>query len=253
MLKVVIIEDEQPAMQSLEQELEDSYSAVNIVARLSSVTSSINWFLDNRGTYDLVFMDIHLQDGLCFHIFESCTIDTPVIFTTAYDMYLMQAFEHNGLDYLLKPLDKEKLQASLKKYNTMQKHFTGNYEKIAEQVANNVLKRSRILVRRGLEFQIVRTDEIAYFFTEHKVVFLVDKNSHKYMVEKNNLMELEEELDEKIFYRANRKYIVNVNYIKRFKPVERSKISLELAVPANEDIIISQENSGAFRKWISEI
>jgi len=104
-----------------------------------------------------------------------------------------------------------------------------------------------------MEYQTVRVEDTGYFFTEHKLVFLVDKENRKYMAEKGNLSELEEELDRNIFYRANRKYIINANYVKRFKPLERSKISVELVLPVNEEIIISQENSASFKKWISEI
>ncbi|HLI94451.1 MAG TPA: LytTR family DNA-binding domain-containing protein, partial [Puia sp.] len=113
-------------------------------------------------------------------------------------------------------------------------------------------KRSRILVRKGAEFQTVRIEDACYFFTEHKLIFLVDKENRKYMAEKSNLSELEEELDGHLFYRANRKYIINANYIKRFKPLEKSKISVELTLPVNEEIIISQENSASFKKWIGE-
>jgi DNA-binding LytR/AlgR family response regulator len=113
-------------------------------------------------------------------------------------------------------------------------------------------KKSRILVRKGVEFQTVRVEDAGYFFTEHKLIFLVDKENRKYMAEKSNLSELEEELDKNLFYRANRKYIINANYIKRFKPLEKSKISVELILPVNEEIIISQENSASFKKWIGE-
>jgi DNA-binding LytR/AlgR family response regulator len=113
-------------------------------------------------------------------------------------------------------------------------------------------KRSRILVRKGAEFQTVRIEDAGYFFTEHKLIFLVDKENRKYMAEKSNLSELEEELDKNLFYRANRKYIINANYIKRFKPLEKSKISVELTLPVSEEIIISQENSASFKKWIGE-
>jgi DNA-binding LytR/AlgR family response regulator len=118
---------------------------------------------------------------------------------------------------------------------------------------NHDKKRSRILVKKGMEFQTVRVEDTGYFFTEHKLVFLVDKENRKYMAEKNNLSELEEELDRNVFYRANRKYIINANYVKRFKPLERSKISVELTLPVSEEIIISQENSASFKKWIGEI
>jgi two-component system LytT family response regulator len=149
------------------------------------------------------------------------------------------------------------LGSALRKYQTLRDHFVNNYDPSAnhslpEFWTKNDRKKSRILVRKGVEFQTVRVEDAGYFFTEHKLIFLVDKENRKYMAEKSNLSELEEELDKNLFYRANRKYIINANYIKRFKPLEKSKISVELILPVNEEIIISQENSASFKKWIGE-
>jgi len=198
-------------------------------------------------------MDVQLSDGPSFNIFKSTTITCPVIFTTAYDKYLTQAFEYNSIDYILRPIDQEKLKGAMKKYKSLQQHFLGNYSSLFSYLNGQDKKKTRIIVKRGVEFQAIRTEDIVYFFTEHKLVFLVDKDNRKYMAEANNLAELEEELDNNQFYRANRKYIVNANYIKRFKPLERSKISVEMTLPLDEEIVVSQENSGAFKKWISEL
>ena len=141
----------------------------------------------------------------------------------------------------------------MKKYKGLKQHFLGNYSSLFSYLNGQDKKKTRIIVKRGVEFQAIRTEDIVYFFTEHKLVFLVDKDNRKYMAEANNLAELEEELDDNQFYRANRKYIVNANYIKRFKPLERSKISVEMTLPLDEEIVVSQENSGAFKKWISEL
>lgn len=125
---------------------------------------------------------------------------------------------------------------------------------LLDHLKKNEKSKSRILVRKGQEFQAIRTRDIVYFFTEHKLVFLVDKDNKKYLAEKSNFSELEEEeLDKKYFYCANRQYIINVNFIKNFKPFDKSKLSVELELPVKEDIIISQENAASFKKWISEI
>jgi two-component system LytT family response regulator len=176
-----------------------------------------------------------------------------VIFITAYDKYLTQAFDYNSIDYLLKPINQDKLKNAIRKYKTLQNYFVNNHSAILDYLNNQDKKKSRILVKRGMEFQTVRVEDIVYFFTEHKLVFLVDKDNRKYLAEKNNLSELEEELDKNLFYRANRKYIINANFVKRFKPLDRSKLSVELQLPINEEIIISQENSSSFKKWISEM
>jgi two-component system LytT family response regulator len=216
------------------------------------VDESVKWLTQNPQP-DLILMDIQLSDGLSFNIFNTCNITCPVIFVTAYDKYLTQAFDYNSIDYLLKPINQSKLKNAIRKYKNLQSYFVNNHSAILDYLNNQDKKKSRILVKRGMEFQTVRVEDIVYFFTEHKLVFLVDKDNRKYLAEKNNLSELEEELDRNLFYRANRKYIINANYIKRFKPLDRSKLSVELLLPINEEIIISQENSSSFKKWISEM
>jgi two-component system LytT family response regulator len=250
-MKVLIVEDEQPAFGNLVEELQAIDEQIEVVAGCSSVEETIRWLNENPPP-DLIFMDVQLSDGLSFIIFKTCKITCPVIFTTAFNKYLTEAFQYCSIDYLLKPISQERLGSAIKKYKTLQHHFVNNHAALPDFLNKHDRKRSRILVRRGVEFQTVRIEDAGYFFTEHKLIFLVDKENRKYMAEKSNLSELEEELDKNLFYRANRKYIINANYIKRFKPLEKSKISVELVLPVNEEIIISQENSASFKKWIGE-
>lgn len=266
-MKVLIVEDEQPAFCNLAEELQIIDEKIDVVAGCSTVEETIRWLHENPHP-DLILMDVQLSDGLSFSIFKNCKITCPVIFTTAYNEYLTEAFRFSSIDYLLKPISQARLSNAIQKYKSLQAHFVGAFDHNAYEQADhhnhdhhNSLpdfigrpdrKRSRILVRKGAEFQTVRIEDAGYFFTEHKLIFLVDKENRKYMAEKSNLSELEEELDKHLFYRANRKYIINANYIKRFKPLEKSKISVELTLPVNEEIIISQENSASFKKWIGE-
>jgi DNA-binding LytR/AlgR family response regulator len=257
-MKVLIVEDEQPAFGNLVDELQAIDENIDVVAGCSSVEESIRWLNDNPQP-DLILMDVQLSDGLSFSIFKTCKITCPVIFTTAYNKYLTEAFQYCSIDYLLKPISSDRLGNAIGKYKTLRDHFVNsqetlvsNHHSLPDYLSKHDRKRSRILVRRGVEFQTVRVEDAGYFFTEHKLIFLVDKENRKYMAEKSNLSELEEELDKNLFYRANRKYIINANYIKRFKPLEKSKISVELVLPVNEEIIISQENSASFKKWIGE-
>lgn len=255
-MKVLIVEDERPAFENMVEELHAIDEDINVIGGCNSVDESVRW-LNKNPQPDLILMDIQLSDGLSFNIFKACKITCPVIFTTAYDKYLTQAFDYSSIDYLLKPISQDKLKNAIKKYKALQTHFTHNSTHFPESFNPSFLhtdkKRSRILVKKGMEYQTIRVEDTGYFFTEHKLVFLVDKENRKYMAEKNNLSELEEELDKNFFYRANRKYIINANYVKRFKPLERSKISVELVLPVSEEIIISQENSASFKKWIGEI
>jgi len=251
-MKLLIIEDEKPAFENIAAELWEIDENIEVVGSCASIDESIKWFSQNNQP-DLILMDIQLSDGLSFNIFNSCNITCPVIFVTAYDKYLTQAFDYNSIDYLLKPINQMKLKNSIRKYKSLQNYFVNNHSALLDYLNNQEKKKSRILVKRGMEFQTVRVDDVVYFFTEHKLVFLVDKDNRKYLAEKSNLSELEEELDKNLFYRANRKYIINANYVKRFKPLDRSKLSVELLLPLNEEIIISQENSSSFKKWISEM
>jgi two-component system LytT family response regulator len=281
-MRVLIVEDEQPAFYNLAEELHVIDEKIDVVAGCGSVEETVRWLHENPHP-DLILMDVQLSDGLSFSIFKNCKITCPVIFTTAYNEYLTEAFRFSSIDYLLKPISASRLNDAIQKYKALRAHFVGAVDQadthydhqtihsdhqttpndnqtthsdphtsLPDFISRTDRKRSRILVRKGAEFQTVRIEDAGYFFTEHKLIFLVDKENRKYMAEKSNLSELEEELDKNLFYRANRKYIINANYIKRFKPLEKSKISVELTLPINEEIIISQENSASFKKWIGE-
>ena len=252
MLKVLIIEDEKPALENLILKLESMSLDINVVATMSSIKETISWLNHNKQP-DLILMDIHLTDGLSFGIFEATTITVPVIFITAYDEFMIRAFEYNAIDYILKPIDDNRLTEAIKKYYFLQKHFIGNYSSMLTSLKEKNQKRNRIIIRKGMEFQSIKTDDIACFYTEHKLIFSVDKDSKKYLTETRNLTELIEELDENKFFRVNRKYIVNVNYIKRFLSAEKSKVVIELTVPINEEIVVSQENSTEFKNWMNGI
>lgn len=251
-MKVVIIEDEKPAAENIIHCLHKTNTPVKILQILGSVNASVKWFKTNAAP-DLIFMDIQLSDGLSFDIFKSCNIECPVIFITAFDKYLIEAFEYNSIDYLLKPIDQVKFNNSLKKYNQLQTHFVNNHTSLLDYLNQQNIKKRRIVVRKGVEFITVRIEDIVYFFSEHKIVFLVDKERKKYMVEKKSLAEMQEELDPRLFFRINRKFIVNANYILNFKPIENSKIQVVLTIPPGEQLVISQENAPVFKKWISEL
>jgi two-component system LytT family response regulator len=145
-------------------------NSIQIAGTTRSVAETIAW-LDNNASPDLILMDIQLSDGLCFHIFREHAVQCPVIFTTAYDKYMIDAFEYNCIDYLLKPIDLNKLTHTLHKYKNLQHYFVNNYSTILEYLNANKKNKSRIIVKKGTEFLSIRLDDVAYFFTEHKLVF----------------------------------------------------------------------------------
>ena len=193
-MKVVIIEDEKPAADKLQKALVNYDEAVEVIAILKSVNEAQKWLRLNSMP-DLVFMDIELSDGLSFKIFDETNITCPIIFTTAYDEYWQEAFEHNSIDYLLKPIKQEKLETAMGKYETLKKHFAQNLQQLrAQQSAPTGIKK-RFLVKRGADYISIKTEEIAYFYAAHKVVCLVDTKTGISSYLDQSLSDLEKQVD----------------------------------------------------------
>ena len=249
MLNAVIIEDERPALENLVCTLSSLADDIHIEARLSTVRESIE-YLSQQPVVDLIFSDVQLSDGLSFEIFNQGQVKTPVIFITGYDEFMMNAFEYNGIDYLLKPVDRESLRKALIKYRMLEKHFTDHHSlnKLMQYVGDH--KRKRVLVRKGLENISLRLEDVVMFYTENKLVYVVDRWGKKFMSD-NNLTELEDALDRYSFFRANRQYILNINFIRGFKAYEKVKLQVDLVLPdLNHCIIISQETAPQFKEWM---
>ena len=253
MLNTVIIEDEQPAIDKLSSILTELVPDLHFAAILTSVKDGIAYFA-TLPKQDIIFCDIHLTDGLSFEIFNNFRVDAPLIFTTAYDEFIMKAFEYNSIDYLLKPVNVQEVSKAIQKYKLLQHHFNQHAQKL-----NNLLnyldapKKTRIIVKKGTEHIALKLEEIVFFYTENKVVYLVDRQRSKYIYDKN-LSISGSELDESVFFRANRKYIVNINYIKSFRAYEKVKLLLEFSVPdITHQVIISQETAPEFKKWLAGI
>lgn len=249
MLNALIIEDERPAQETLVHTLAAVAQDVHVAARLATVRESID-YLAGHPDVDLIFSDVQLSDGLSFEIFNHGNIHIPVIFITGYDEFMLNAFEYNGIDYLLKPVDKLELQKALAKYRMLQKHFTNHHNlgRLVQYVGDH--RKKRLIVRKGLENIPLRFDDVVLFYTENKIVYVIDRSGKKYLVDKN-LAELEDELDQEVFFRANRQYIININFIRGFKAYEKVKLIIDLTIPdLNHAIIVSQEMAPQFREWM---
>lgn len=249
MIKAIIIEDERMIADELKRILDKASPETEVIGSFSTVKESVD-FLSNHEPPDLIFSDVQLPDGLSFDIFNRVNIRTPVIFITAYDQFIVNAFEHNGIDYLLKPVDERDLSKALNKYTSLERHFTSYHPFV------NIFRqkgRSRLIVKKGIENVSLRTADIVIIYTEDKLVFLLDREGKKYRIDKN-LSELEHELDKDVFFRANRQYIVNIGFIKSYKTYEKVKLQVDLSLPVmNHHIVVSQEMAPFFRKWISEL
>lgn len=252
MLKVLIIEDEGPALERMLIQFKQLELPIQVLANTTSVRESIAW-LQSHPSPDLIFMDVQLNDGLSFNIFLHCQITAPVIFVTAYDQYITEALSNNGIDYLLKPLEDHKLQQAIQKYLALRTHFLQDYSALIQHFTSQAQQpRNRIVVKRGNEYQTVLLDDVVYFFTEHKLVYLVNRENKKFMVNKT-LTELDGTLDKRRFFRANRQCIINIDHVHKFRTTDRSKIHIELSLPAHEEIIISQENATQFKEWVGQV
>ncbi|HMJ70838.1 MAG TPA: LytTR family DNA-binding domain-containing protein [Cyclobacteriaceae bacterium] len=244
-MNVLIIEDELPARAKLESMLSVIQPDMKIVAQLGSVAESLAW-LGGNPEPDLAFVDIQLSDDHSFEIFRRHPVKFPVIFTTAYDKYLMESFEFNSVDYLLKPITEEKLRRSLDKVRRLEQHFIQG--SIMKLIRDDKSSRNRIVARKGTEFIALNMDDVAYFFTEHKIVFVRDFGGRQMIVDKN-LGELEAELTTRSFFRVNRKFLASQQSIERFKP-DNGKIQVFLKPEMKEDVHVSKETAPEFRKWI---
>ena len=248
-MRALIIEDEKPAADKLKKAIQKTGMGIEIIAQLDSVQSAIQW-LRTQEQPELVFMDIELSDGLCFKIFETVSVPCPIIFTTAYDEYWQEAFELNSIDYLLKPVKQEKLEAALKKYDTLKQYFASNFQQLMQtKPASLPAYKKRFLVKRGTDYISVKTEDIAYFYATHKLVCMVNKKSEKFILD-ISLSDIEKQIDPVSFYRINRKYLVNMTSIKRIKSYPKSKLEVEVDPTVNDEIIISQENVAAFKDWM---
>lgn len=244
-MNVIVIEDELPARAKLVAMLNVLDPRIRVKAQLGSVQETLDWLKINREP-QLAFVDIQLSDDHSFEIFKKHPVKFPVIFTTAYDKYLLESFEYNAIDYLLKPITEDKLRRSLEKIQKLEQHFLqGNILNLIQQQPG----KSRIVARKGAEFIALEFEEIAYFFTEHKLVFLRDFQGRQMIVDKN-LGELENEVSSRMFFRINRKFLSNIKAIERFRP-ENGKIQVFLKPDIKEEIYVSKETAPEFRSWIS--
>ncbi len=250
MTRAIVIEDEKLASRYLVSRLSELAPDIEVEAVLTNVAASISYLSENAAV-DLIFSDVQLKDGLSFSIFKKVPLSTPVIFITAYDKFIVSAFEHNGIDYLLKPVSDEDLLKAITKYRRLRKHFSAGNPQTRDAVLQQSggKKQMRIIVKRGKEHVFLLPDDVVLFYTENKSVYIIDKTGKKFPADKS-LTDLEEELDKNVFFRANRQYLVNINYVRGYKVYERVKLQLELTIALNHCIVISQETAPVFKKWI---
>ena len=255
-MNIIIIEDEKPAARLLQRKVEKLGFAVNQM--LHSVEEAINWF-SNNAQPDLIFLDIQLSDGLSFEIFEHFdkvgkSLQSAIIFTTAYDEYALRAFKLNSIDYLLKPIDEDELEVAISKFkNQFQKNSiaTLDFEAIKRMLVNPVEKeyKERFSVKVGNQIKVIAIDEVECFYSENKGTYLHTLDNRDYLVD-SSLEVVESELKPKDFFRINRKFIVPLKSIKEIQMHTNSRLKLILPTYKADEVIVARERVNEFKDWI---
>jgi DNA-binding LytR/AlgR family response regulator len=253
-MKILIIEDEKLAAERLQKMLSELPITIEVVGIVRSIDKGKTWLKENS-LPDLILSDIQLLDGLSFEIFKANPVSCPVVFTTAFDQYALQAFEVNGLDYILKPIQSEKLQLALEKAQKSTKPTlisTEDLDTLADMIENRKKKyKSRFLVKLGQKIKSIPVEQIAYFFTDNKLTFLMTSNKEKFPLD-NSLDELETLLDPELFFRANRKYMITLDAVKEIHPYFKGRILIELLPEVEEDIVVSSEKTPSMKAWLDK-
>ena len=255
-MKVLIIEDEPLAQQELRRLLTKCAPQVEVMACLDSVEDSVEWLSNTPQLPDLIFLDIQLSDGSSFDIFEQITVAVPVIFTTAYNEYALQAFRVNSIDYLLKPIEEEALGAALQKLSNLKDQFGGkNNAALSSQQLDNLLRqpradyKTRFLTTLGDRIRYVPVEQIAYFFAEDNTVYLVTQDRKKYVLD-YTLDHLETLVDPKHFFRITRKYLKHIAAIGEVSRYFNSRLKVGLMPATDDEILISRVRVPGFLAWM---
>jgi two-component system response regulator LytT len=250
MIKILIIEDEQSAFDNLKGILNQMPHDIEIIDWLQSVEQGLKWFESNEMP-DLIFLDIQLSDDLSFKLFENHQIDVPIIFTTAFNEFAVKAFEVNSIDYILKPIEKEKVERALIKFETQQLKRDAPIHEVLKKLnglSSKETLKERFLVNKGDELIVVNTAEIAYFFRSDSS-YLVLENGEQHAI-KYSLEQLEKLLDSNHFYRMNRQLIGSIRSIAKISLWFNGKLKIELNPSFDEEVFVSREKSQAFKSWI---
>lgn len=250
-MEALIIEDELIAAQNLQRLITNVAPDIEIVGTLQSVEETVEYF-SRPEKIDVVFMDIHLADGLAFHIFDSVNIDCPIIFTTAYDQYALDAFKVNSIDYLLKPINKEDLIRAIDKLrrNMDNKAGTVGMEQIRslmEMMQANKYK-SYFLIQVRDKLVPLQVSDIAYIYLDDKLTRAVTFNGQSQILDKP-LDAIFSQLDPTLFFRANRQYIISHKAVKDISIWPLSKLHITLSLPTPDKIIVSRARTAEFKDW----
>jgi two-component system, LytTR family, response regulator len=246
-MQILLIEDELPAARQLTRLLHACDPGLRVMDTLDSVESAVNW-LRTFPAPDLIFMDIQIADGLSFDIFNQTTVTAPVIFTTAFDQYALQAFKVSAVDYLLKPIDPAELEQALLKVKQRQTAIPVDLAALARFFQPQSYK-DRFLVKAGQQMNLLRSADIAYFRSDAGLTQAFSNDHKKHFID-HTLDELERLLDPREFFRVSRSLTVRIDAIVRVSPHFNGRLKLELRPAPPEDAFVSRDRAGAFKVWL---
>ncbi|WP_205503893.1 LytR/AlgR family response regulator transcription factor [Rufibacter psychrotolerans] len=252
-MKTLIIEDEQLAADALAAIITRLRPEAAIVAKIGSVEEAVEWLTLHQSP-DLIFCDIHLSDGSSFEIFKLVEVKCPVIFTTAYNQYAIEAFQVNSVDYLLKPIKPMEVARAIKKHEDLKQHHVSQELSNLRQLVQSSqpqAARSRFLVKSGQSIKAIPVEEVSYFWAEEGVVFLVTQQGKRYIIN-YTLDQLEEQLGKTAFFRANRQLIVHIHAVREVRPYFKGRLHLLLQPAPETDIIVSNSKANAFKEWLDQ-
>ena len=239
-MKYAIIENEAYALEHLKRVVSSLRTEYELVFTAESVEECINYF-GQQHSVDIIFMDIELVDGNCFDIFRAINIKTPIIFTTAYDAYAIQAFKVNSIDYLLKPIADKDVEAAIRKFD---------YKQLYPFIHKNLARR-RILVNSGDTYSYIQTDEIAFFVSEDKYVYATLKNGRRRMTDFQNLSEVEAEVDGSDFFQLSRNLIASISAIGKVSKFFTGRLKVEIeAGEEKQEVVVSAARKKLFLDWL---
>lgn len=256
MTNILIIEDEIPARKKLKRFLEALNEPITIVNEIGTIQEAIT-FLESNPALDLILSDIELQDGNAFTIYTKVTISCPIIFTTAYNQFLMDAFETNGIEYLLKPFSFERFKKAwdkflvLRKTDTPESDIITKLNQIINQPKEAKTTKKRFTINTNKEIYFIETEAILFFTAEEGVIFAIDTLCKKHLLTQTTLKEIEEVLDQSDFFRINRSEVVNKKHISKVEKYSKNNLAIKLSV-YEKHLVTSQSNTKAFRDWLEE-
>ena len=261
-MNILIVEDEDLAVKKLKKTLFSVDESATVVGESDSIKGTVSW-LENNPAPDLILMDIELSDGQSFEIFNHVQVKSPVIFITSYDEYALKAFKVNSVDYLLKPVQKEDLQAALEKFREMKKMYkTDSVAAPAAISIDDIVKelqqklqtkeyRKRFLVKHGQKLVSVEVDEIAYFFSDGRLNFFKTFDNRKFVVD-YTMDELNEMLDPNKYFRISRSFYISVDSVSQIHDYFGNRLILQLKPETDKEAIVSREKVTDFKTWLGK-